>query len=517
MSDDFKPFVIQRRVFGSGNSFLPVHTTETKDVRMWDDTATPDPAGFEYRLIEQTVNGVDVPYNDVHLSQASGTALWAINVAPTEFQSLAYSLAADSGGNIVVVGEIVPAQFDSDIFISKYSPAIPTLLWSKRINSSEGQKGQKAYGVAIDGNDNIIVTGSYTGTVDFGGQGRPQDTLTTTATQDIFLVKYNSSGAIQWVYSFGAFGNNYGLDVAVNASNEIFILVSFNTPIDFGNSTGVLTPDPGTAPMAVAKLSSAGIAQWSAKYLPTPGSSYNAFYPASICLDAANNIYIAFTSSLNTPTRGVLAKLSGTNGALMWDKVFTGSTGQNFGLGVAVDPVTQNVLFAGKMTSTNFGGGTYSGQHPSFQSACIASYKSDGTFLWVRSFGGKATYEVTVTNAGIVLFGGDAGISSLLVWNDSLNQSDQFSGPFVASMTLDRSLSSGSGPQGSATDPFTFRWSNGTLNNNNTQGHTSRIITDRFGNAYYCGYYQGTAQFGGKTITSYGGSSPSAFMVRVIN
>ena len=54
-------------------------------------------------------------------------------------------------------------------------------LWSKRFGSTYEDEG---LGVAVDGSGNVVVTGYFNGTVDFGGGG-----LTSAGNDDIFVVK----------------------------------------------------------------------------------------------------------------------------------------------------------------------------------------------------------------------------------------------------------------------------------------------------------------------------------------
>src|SRR4029079_15639953 len=82
------------------------------------------------------------------------------------------------GDNLVVVGTFqntvdfggtsLTSAGSADIFVAKYSSS-GSLLWAKRFG---GTGTEKCQGVALDGADNILITGGYGfyGTsVDFGG------------------------------------------------------------------------------------------------------------------------------------------------------------------------------------------------------------------------------------------------------------------------------------------------------------------------------------------------------------
>ena len=73
--------------------------------------------------------------------------------------------------------------------------------WANRIASiTNWPEGEPNIGLALDTNDNCYVTGYFDGTNDFGGV-----TLTNQSVggSDIFVAKYNSTGALQWVATRG--------------------------------------------------------------------------------------------------------------------------------------------------------------------------------------------------------------------------------------------------------------------------------------------------------------------------
>jgi hypothetical protein len=88
-------------------------------------------------------------------------------------------------------------------------------------------------GVAVDGNNNVAVTGHFNGTVDFGGGG-----LTST-NFDIFVAKYNSAGTHLSSRRFGGAGDQLGARVAMARTGEVSVTGFFASTVDFG--TGTLT------------------------------------------------------------------------------------------------------------------------------------------------------------------------------------------------------------------------------------------------------------------------------------
>lgn len=68
-----------------------------------------------------------------------------------------------------------------DIFVAKYAGTDGAHQWSKRFGSTSNDAG---YGITVDATGDVVATGYFMGSVDFGG-----GSLTSAGTLDIFLVK----------------------------------------------------------------------------------------------------------------------------------------------------------------------------------------------------------------------------------------------------------------------------------------------------------------------------------------
>ena len=73
------------------------------------------------------------------------------------------------------------------------------------------------------------MLGNYRGTVDFGG-GDENGSVN----GDIFLVKFNSSGVFQWVYTAGASSADDSRALALDSSDNPYITGSFQSTVNFG-------------------------------------------------------------------------------------------------------------------------------------------------------------------------------------------------------------------------------------------------------------------------------------------
>jgi hypothetical protein len=85
--------------------------------------------------------------------------------------------------------------------------------------------------------DNIVMTGGFRGTVDFGG---PVPLVA--ASTDIFVAKYTRTGAYLWAKSFSAMGSTgyesaHGLSAGVSQTGDIALTGQFCGAISFGGAT----------------------------------------------------------------------------------------------------------------------------------------------------------------------------------------------------------------------------------------------------------------------------------------
>src|SRR6185295_18184313 len=98
-------------------------------------------------------------------------------------------------GSINFGGGALNSADVGDIFLAKLDPG-GGHLWSKRFG---GANDQYAYGVATDASQNVFLTGGFYGSLDFGGGA-----LASSGTGvDLYLVKFDASGAHQWSQRFG--------------------------------------------------------------------------------------------------------------------------------------------------------------------------------------------------------------------------------------------------------------------------------------------------------------------------
>ncbi len=191
---------------------------------------------------------------------AAGNHVWSKRFGDGDTQQ-ARGIAFDGLGNSVVTGHFAgTVNFGggaltnagyNDIFVAKFSSG-GTHLWSKRFGDATQQYG---YAVAVDASANVVVTGTFEGAVNFGGE-----TLTSAGLDDIFIAKFDSGGNHLWSKRYGDANYQCGSSVAFSASGNVFLMGFFAGVVNFGDEA--LT-SAGSYDIFIAKFDAAGNHLWS--------------------------------------------------------------------------------------------------------------------------------------------------------------------------------------------------------------------------------------------------------------
>jgi hypothetical protein len=198
---------------------------------------------------------------------SDGTHLWSRAMGSTG-NDRANAVAADAAGNVIVAGEFsgtvdfgggnLASAGASDVFVAKYAAGDGAHLWSMRLG---GTGSDAATGLAVDGNSNIIVTGRFSTTVNFGGGN-----LTSSGSTDVFVAKYaGADGAHLWSrHGGGALGDG-GDAVALDADGNPVVTGFFaGSDVDLG---GALLDSAGGQDIFLAKYAAAdGAHLWSRRF-----------------------------------------------------------------------------------------------------------------------------------------------------------------------------------------------------------------------------------------------------------
>lgn len=353
----------------------------------------------------------------------SGGILQWVQSAGGPFDDQSYGISISGNGNVYITGvfwgsitfgsNTINSFGRTDILILKYN-SNGIMQW---VQSAGGTDNDYSYGIAVDGSENVFITGYYTGNAAFGST-----TLTSpNMDPDIFLAKYNSLGALQWVQSAGGSGTQVSNGIAVDESGNIYITGGLNISGNFGIfNISVI----GYQDIFVAKYNSSGNIQWVKSMGGTSATG------GAIAVDRNGNVFVTglFSETVNF---GNISKTSVGNidafvfkcnnlGVVQWVQSVGGS-GNERGYGVAADN-NGDVYITGYFENTiNFGTTTQTtaGNTDIF----VIKYNSFGSFQWGQSAGGinmDIGYGITIDTIGnIYITGFYTGTASFGVTNRS--------------------------------------------------------------------------------------------------
>ncbi|UCG51024.1 MAG: T9SS type A sorting domain-containing protein [Candidatus Latescibacterota bacterium] len=346
----------------------------------------------------------------IHYARAEEMAhLWSQRFGDVASQA-ATSVAVDGSGHVVIVGDfystvdfgggLLVSGGSTDIFVARFDPT-GDHTWSQRFGDTDIQ-----YGLAVttDSSGNVIVTGRFGGTVDFGGgplSSNPPGS-------DIFIAKFSPNGAHLWSQSFGDTNNQWTRSVAADGAGNVIVTGGFGGTVNFGG--GPLSSG-GSSDIFVAKFGSNGTHIWSQSF---GDSSWQE--ARSVAVDGTGNVIITggFGGTVNFGggplssggASDVFAAKFGPSGTHIWSQNF-GDTNDQLGTSVAVDG-TEKVIITGAFWGTvDFGGGPLSsgGSTDIF----VAKFGPNGTHIWSQSFGStddQWTTGVAVDDSGNVVIAG---------------------------------------------------------------------------------------------------------------
>jgi uncharacterized delta-60 repeat protein len=220
----------------------------------WDsgESVTTDSSGNIY-VTGYIEGGLDGNTNsggkDIFLVKynSSGTKQWTKQLG-TSLDDWGQDITTDSSGNIYVTGGTMGGldgntHFgDRDIFIIKYNSS-GQKQWTKQLGTSSWDSGTR---VTTDSSGNIYFTGLTSGGLDGN---------TSSGSLDIFLVKYNSSGSKQWTKQRGTSYVDYGRGVTTDSSGNIYVTGETLGGLD-GNTNS------GFEDIFLVKYNSSGTKQW---------------------------------------------------------------------------------------------------------------------------------------------------------------------------------------------------------------------------------------------------------------
>jgi hypothetical protein len=257
------------------------------------------------------------------------------------------------GGLLRDVGEAIVISSTNDIYVAGYTENVHAgerdLFLLKYNNAGVfqwydvwgGGGSETCYGLAIDTNDDIFLAG-YTESWIAEGTA-------------MCLLKYNSSGGLEWNRTWGGGLQDGAMEIVVDSSDNVYL----GGTIDFD--------------MCLVKFDNLGVWQWNRS-----GNIVGVRYCKGITIDSLDNIYLVGEGIVSDGT-SFISKSSlfkyDKNGGLQWSRIrqsTTGSSSQQLINGISLDS-SNNIYLAKRTTDDDME---------------LEKFDSSGNKKWDYVFGG---------------------------------------------------------------------------------------------------------------------------------
>lgn len=312
-------------------------------------------------------NLTSIGQRDIFISKldALGNFVWAKCIGQTDVDEC-QSIDVDGNANVYITGSYTGVvDFDpgagtytmassgiNSAFILKLNSS-GDFVWAKNI---DGPSYEYSYSITIDSNNNIYVTGRFSGICDFD-PGPSTYTLGTSNGSNMFVLKLNSSGNFVWAKSMNSISNGLATAncISVDGMGNVYTT---------GNLQGVVDFDPGVSTYTV---------------------NYSAFSGSP------------FISKINS------------NGDFVWAKSFEGFSGKGTSL---VTDVQGNLFVTGDFNGVvdfDPGPATYTLNAIGGQSTYVVKLNVSGNFVWAMGFlgsNGTTSYAIDVDAGGNIYTAG---------------------------------------------------------------------------------------------------------------
>jgi uncharacterized delta-60 repeat protein len=363
---------------------IPTPTSAETAIQGWVQRYSARPNGYAANAndfaIDSSDNVIVTGYRTVTAGYAdyatikysiAGAALWTNYYnGPGNRDDEAMAVAVDSQDNVIVTGysastSATPINYDYATI--KYSSAgVP--LWTNRYNGP-GNSTDWAIAVVVDTNDDIVVTGrSYAST--------------TSLSSDYATIKYSSAGVPLWTNRYngpgGAYSNDEATAVALDSNNDVVVT---------GHSAGASST---ASDYATVKYSSAGVPLWTNRYHGTASGGATAY---AVAVDGDNNVIVTGGAANSSARDYATIKYSGM-GVPLWTNLYDGPVNSDDQANAVVVDGNGDVLVTGYSTGT--------GYHTDY---ATIKYSGSGGPLWTNRYSGPAVAFGDDVAAAVVVDG----------------------------------------------------------------------------------------------------------------
>lgn len=450
------------------------------------------------------------------LSAEAPAFRWAKRFGGEDFEN-GSSIVVDKLGYSYVTGyfqgeayfgeHTLQGKGEADIFIAKVD-RVGGVVWVRQIG---GAADDYARSVALDGENNVYITGSFQSQkIDFG-DGK---IIERSSDSEIFVAKFNPENKLVWVRTAGSGPGGSGNDLALDLEGNVYVAGYFQGMGVFGDLT---LENNGYVDIFVARYDYAGNLVW-VRQMGGPSDDI----ASSIAVDEQGSIFVAgafsetmqLSAKVKLSSEGLfdafLIKLD-SEGRTAW-AVSEGGYMNDVAYDLALDPAGNIIVTGGYAGSESFGSefrmhaayrnprrrytrAYFGGKRLTSQGGSdvfIGKYNPAGKLVWVQSIGGnkagapeagfgvavdaRGHAHVTGSFAGRVMFGNNTLISRGI------------GDVFVTELDREGRV----------------LWARQAGAQYGKPNVGYGIAVDRGGNCYVTGFFEGNVAFGDSIAKSYG-------------
>ncbi len=216
-----------------------------------------------------------------------GKWLWATSTGGSG-EDTGRAIAVDGNDNVYIAGSFQNSLVVGTITFSSQGRKDVFLgkldknggwKWGKSIG---GTLDDEAFDLVLDSNKNIYIAGAYSKSMALGST-----TLNSAGGQDAFFARMDTSQDWTWAVSMGGRLNDVGRGIAVSGNGEMYITGDYR---DKATLNGVSLQASGDSDVFVSRLDAQGVTTWVRSFGGGRTDSVN-----SIALDSQNNVYLLGT------------------------------------------------------------------------------------------------------------------------------------------------------------------------------------------------------------------------------
>ena len=368
----------------------------------------------------------------------------------------------------------------------------PGWAWAANGGGTQDEAGKC---ITTDFNGNVYVTGFYRSRSIKFGTFTLTNVDTSGTTDDIFLVKYDSTGIVKWAKSFGGKYDDEGSSLSTDNIGNVYLTGNFTSltmKVGFITLTNANTDSLSlTYDCFTSKFNSLGNVQWAKSFGKKGDENIN-----GVSVDLSGNIYITGNFSSDTvyfDTSKVISDGSANIfiakldlfGDVLWAK-YAGGTKDDKSMAIATDSVG-NIAITGYFYSSTIAFGSIVLQKKDTAGSVTTGYSNDiftakynpnGSVLWAKSAGGSNVYfddvssnSIAMNNKGDVYITGYFRYDSLYFGHVMLTGTYQSRDIFIAKYTTAGNVA----------------WAKQAGRGLDDEGRG--VAVDKSGNIYVAGYY----------------------------